>query len=151
MNTEILKKDNILGCFFSVTRNASDTTEKDPICENFRKFLWDTNGFGEKIKELKHEKYGKDIVLILLQFNVKPLPHTLEHLREIENYRSKEKAIGINIIIEENFFSKNNAERIEFMKDIIIEKLDLLKTRITKNKLDTNVDLLKQDLEVLLT
>ena len=82
--------------------------------------------------------------------SVNPIPYMLENLKEIEGYRKKEKAIGIPIIItDDNFFNRTEAERYYFLKESMLKKLDLLAEVIKKKKLDTNVELLKSDLEKL--
>ncbi|MFM2375225.1 MAG: hypothetical protein RLZZ165_322, partial [Bacteroidota bacterium] len=67
-------------------------------------------------------------------------------------YRAKEKAIGIPIVInDKNFFSKTEEERYSFLKQSILQKLDLLAEVVKKKKLDTKMDLLKADLQKLLS
>ena len=103
------------------------------------------------MKKLKYENYGKDLILVLFQFNVKPTPIELQKLRKIEPYRKNEKSIGIPIIVtDENFFNKSEEERYSFLKQSILQKLDLLAEVVRKKKLDTNIGLLKSDLEKLL-
>jgi hypothetical protein len=88
--------------------------------------------------------------LALSQFYVLPLLEQLAYLKDIERYRPKERAIGIPIIIHnDNFFNKSDFERRKFLKDIILEKLDPLAVVVKRNKLDTNVALLKSDVEKL--
>jgi hypothetical protein len=75
----------------------------------------------------------------------------LQKLKEIEPYRAKEKAIGIPIIVtDENFFSKSEEGRHSFLKQSILQKLDLLAEVVKKKKLDTNMEQLKSDLQKLL-
>lgn len=74
-----------------------------------------------------------------------------QSLKKIEAYRKNEKSIGIPIIVsEENFFSKSEEERYSFLKQSILQKLDLLTEVVKKKKLDTKMDLLKFDLEKVL-
>ena len=88
--------------------------------------------------------------MILFQFYVNPIPYMLESLKEIEGYRKKEKSIGIPIIItDDNFFNRTEAERYRFLKESMLKKLDLLAEVIKKKKLDTNIELLKANLEKL--
>jgi hypothetical protein len=71
-------------------------------------------------------------------------------LKEIERYRPKERTIGIPIIIhDENFFNRTDFERRKFLKDVILEKLDLLANVVKRNKLDTDIELLKSDVQKL--
>lgn len=71
-------------------------------------------------------------------------------LRETGNYRRKEKSIGLPVIIhDENFFNRSDLERRRFLKDVILEKLALLAKVVKRNKLDTDIELLKSDVESL--
>ena len=134
----------IFGSYMSCTLN-------DISGDLFHPYIWGTGGIDEKYKKIKNKNYGIDINLILFQFYVNPIPYELSHLKEIENYRKKEKSIGIPIIINnENFFNKNENERVLFLKNSVIQKLDLLRAIIKKKKLDTNINQLIIDLEKVL-
>jgi hypothetical protein len=142
-------KDNIFGCFFKVGFDPN-LSEQDfsNLADTFKAYIWGEKGICDNLKKLKHEDYGKDLVLALFQFNVKPTPLELQRLKEIEPYRGKEKAIGIPIIVnEENFFSKSEEVRYSFIKQSIFQKLDLLAEVVKKKKLDTNMEQLKNDLQ----
>jgi len=147
---------NILGCYVSITSGkAEDSNEAKDFASQqgsiFRTYIWGEKGISNTLKTLKHENYGNDMNLILFQFYVNPIAYELEHLKEIENYRKKEKSIGIPVIVNnENFFSKSEQKRFEFLKQAIFEKLDLLNNLIKKKKLDTNIELLKADLQKIL-
>ncbi len=149
-------KNNIFGCYISITHpfpNASQ--EEKHLAEEqgklFRDYIWKENGVSNYLKKLEYKDYGKDLILVLFQFYVNPIPYELEHLKEIENYRKKERAIGIPIIInDENFFKRSELERYNFIKQTILQKIDLLSEVIKKKKLDTRIDLLKSDLEKVL-
>ena len=148
MNTD----KNILGCFFKVGFDPS-LTEQDfsNLANTFKGYIWGEKGICGTLKKLNNEDYGNDLKLALFQFNVKPTAIELQRLKEIEPYRAKEKAIGIPIIVtDENFFSKSEEGRYSFLKQSILQKLDLLAEVVKKKKLDTKMDLLKADLEKLL-
>ncbi|MDR0575276.1 MAG: hypothetical protein LBG96_14870 [Tannerella sp.] len=150
----MMNEKNILGCFVSNTADARwSENERNFVFEQgrlFRGYLWGKKGISETLKHLNKEDYGSDLVMILFQFYIKPIPELLENLKEIESYRSKEKSIGIPIIItEENFFSKAEEERYSFLQESILQKLDLLAEVVKKKKLDTNITLLKSDLQKL--
>ena len=144
--------DNILGCF--VSTEAASIKDSDIAKKNgalLGSYIWGENGINKKIILLKHEDYGKDMNLILIQFYVNPLLETQVYLNEIEPYRKKEKAIGIPIIItDDNFFSKTEEERYRFLKESILTKMDLLETVVKKRKLDTDVKKLKADIDRIL-
>ncbi len=149
--------ENILGCFISGAANYSD---EDPVIaerrteksELFRTYIWGELGIRNSLKKLKRSDYGNDLKLALFQFYVLPLLEELTYLKEIERYRSKERSIGIPIIIhDENFFNRSDLERRQFLKDEILEKLDLLAKVVKRNKLDTNIALLKADVDRILS
>jgi hypothetical protein len=136
--------NNILGCFAS-------TTIGDDQGAVFRSYVWGEKGINETLSKLKHKDYGKDIVRVLFQFYVNPNPYLIENISEIEEYRKKEKAIGMSLIInEENFFSKSENERFEFLINSMYDKLDVLDVVVKRKKLDTNVELLKKDFLMIL-
>ncbi len=143
---------NIFGCFFKVgfDPNLSEQDFMD-LANAFKSYIWGENGICDTLKKLKHEDYGKDMVLALFQFYVKPTSIELQKLKEIETYRKNEKSIGLPIIVnDENFFSKPEEGRYSFLKQIILQKLDLLAEVVKKDKLDTKMEQLKFDLDKLL-
>ncbi len=157
------EKDKFLGCFISGPATIYDVnkTENERLEEQIHKseinklfcgYIWGENGISDTLKKLRNEDYGKDMSIILFQFYLNPIPYELEHLKEIEPYRKKERAIGIPIIVtDENFFSKSEEGRYSFLKQSILQKLDLLAEVVKKKKLDTKMDLLKADLQKLLS
>jgi hypothetical protein len=149
-------ENNILGCYASISGGNWDDSEEiknkaDLNGKLFREYIWGDKGLCELLKKLKHSDYGEDLILILFEFYVNPIPYLRDNLRKIGNYRRKEKSIGIPIIIDEdNFFSKSEIERRKYLVDSIFAKLDLLKTTIKRNKLDTKIDNLIVDLTAVL-
>jgi len=147
------ENDKFLGCFIfypSLMYGASEE-EKELSKEQgdlFSSFIWGEKGINLLLRGLKHENYGKEMNIILFQFYVKPIPYLLDNLKEIENYRKKEKSIGIPIIVnDENFFNQSEEGRYVFLRESIFQKLDLLAEVVKKKKLDTNMELLKSDLK----
>jgi hypothetical protein len=149
-------KNDILGCFVSSGEFFSDAPqeEKNLVLEKgalFRTYIWGENGISAALKKLKRETYGEDLMLILFQFYVNPLPITLQNLKEIGAYRKKGKSIGISICVnDENFFNKSDEARRALLKNAILQKLDLLAEVVGRRHLDTNIKLLKTDLEAVL-
>jgi hypothetical protein len=136
---------NIMGCFVSITKSEFGDDEQG---REFRSYIWGQKGICDTLKQLNHKDYGNDLVLILFQFYVNPLPIQSEGLKEIESYRKKEKSIGISIVVnDENFFNKPEKDRHLFLRQSILRKLGLLSEVISRRKLDTKIDLLKSDLE----
>jgi hypothetical protein len=149
------KGKNILGCFVSAPANYAD---EDPVIMEgryrkgklFSTYIWGEFGISGPLKTLRRTDYGKDLQIVLLQFYVLPLLEELANLKEIERYRPKQRAIGIPIVIhDENFFNRSDLERRRFLKNAILEKLGLLAVVVKRNKLDTNIELLKADVEKL--
>ncbi len=151
------RDDDILGCFISWAANyaAEDPAIKKSREEKsklFSSYIWDEFGVAESLKTLKRGDYGHDLKLVLFQFYVLPLLEELSYLKEINRYRPKERSVGIPIIIhDENFFNRSDFERRQFLKNEILEKLDLLATVVRRNKLDTNITLLKADVNRILS
>lgn len=147
---------NILGCFVmgQATYPDSDQDTKEEASKKgqlFRRYIWGESGICDTLKALNHEDYGADLVMVLFQFYVNPIPYLRQHLTEIESYRRNEKAIGIPIIVnDENFFDKSEDERRDFLRKAILQKLDLLEQVVRRKKLDTNISLLKADVERIL-
>ncbi|MDQ6755849.1 MAG: hypothetical protein M3004_02850 [Bacteroidota bacterium] len=147
-------KDNneILGCYVSTTTNAElDEAHRNIAFEKgriFRTYLWGDRGICDILKSLKYPVYGKNLKLILFQFYVNPDPHLKKNLKEIEEYRKKEKSIGIPVIInDDNFFNISDIGRYKFLREIFISKLYILSEVIKVNNLDTNIRLLITDVE----
>ena len=149
--------ENIFGCFVSVTQPYANVNQeiKDLALEQgrlFRSYIWSEKGICNTLKKLNHVDYGKDLKLVLFQFYVNPLPVEVQNLKAIENYRKREKSIGMSIIVnDENFFSKSEKGRYNFLKKSILQKLDLLVNVVKQKKLDTKMDLLKSDVQKLLS
>ena len=135
-------KQNIIGFYASF--NHGETEE-----ENVQKYLWGDNGLKNRLISLKSTDYGSDFNLILFEFYVNPIPYERKNLREIENYRRKEKSIGIPVIIDnENFFYKSEKERWLFLKGELLRKLKLLDSKIKRNKLDLDLKRLTNNVEI---
>jgi hypothetical protein len=145
--------DAILGCFVSgpATYHDDDSETQELLerkGETFRSYIWGPLGIRDPLNTLKRRDYGKDLDFALFKFYLLPLIEELAVLKEIERYRPKERAIGIPIIIhDDNFFNRSDFERRKFLKDVILEKLDLLAVVIKRNKLDTDIALLRSDVE----
>ena len=133
--------DNIFGFYASFQFGE---TEKELV----KKYLWGENGLNEQLMSLKSHSYGQDFHLILFQFYVNPIPYLRDTLKEIGNYRRKEKSIGIPIILEQdNFFKLTDIDKQKFLYLTILQKLEFLREKIKRNKLDLDLDNLKTDTE----
>ena len=129
-------------------------TEDDTQNDLFRQYIWGNDGNGglaNLFKKLQKETYGSNLKLILFQFNVNPDSTWPAISKEVENYSSKEHSIGAWITVtKDNFFSKNEEERAQFIKTSMLNRLETVKERVKANKLDTNMDLLIEDVGKLL-
>ena len=101
---------NIFACFVSYPSLVADVSEqtKDEAIKKgdmFRSYIWGEAGLDRFLKKIQYSDYGQDLKRILFQFYVLPCDYERVHIRNIENYRKREKAIGISIIIESDFFS----------------------------------------------
>lgn len=136
-----ISDNNIFGFYASF--NSGDTDQ-----ELVRTYLWGVNGLQELLKSLKWQTYGQDFHLILFEFYVKPIPALRDALKEIGSYRRKEKSIGIPIILnQDSFFELDEINRYKFFRSNIINRLELVKEKVKRNKLDLDVDRLKIDTE----
>ena len=149
-----MNDDNeIFGCFFKIGFDPNKSEQEFKYLANtFRAYVWGEKGICDTLKKLKHEDYGKDLILALFEFYVKPLPAEVQALKEVGSYRKNEKSIGIPIIVtDENFFSKSEEGRYSFLKQSVLQKLDLLTEVVKKKKLDTKMEQLKADLQRILS
>ena len=150
------KQNRFIGCFVSgpAVHYEDDPDTKNAASEKgrlFRTYVWGDKGISDLLKKLKNDTYGKDVMIILFQFYINPFPIELQNLRQIGAYRKEEKSIGIPIIIrDENFFEKPDEERRNFLKQSVLKKIDLLAQKTKRKKLDTKIDLLRQDIQELL-
>jgi hypothetical protein len=154
MNTSNI--DSIIGFYISGPSLYYDASEElkeiaTQKSQLFREYIWGHNGICDKLKVLRHKTYGLDINLILFQFHIEPLQEENRHLRQIEKFRPSEKAIGIPIIINQlNFFGNNETIRLEYLRQVIVERLGLVEKVIKRNKFDTDFIKLKVDTAAIL-
>lgn len=143
---------NIFACFVSYPSLVADVSEqiKDEAIKKgdmFRSYIWGEAGLDRYLKNIQYSDYGQDLKRILFQFYALPCDYERVHIRDIENYRKREKAIGISIIIESDFFQYSDAQRKCILVSSIISKIEGLKDVIEKNRLDTNIEQLVLDLK----
>lgn len=145
-------KNNILGCFIKIGFDPN-LTEQDfnNLDRESTPYIFGEKGISKKLKKLNYRDYGEDLELALFKFYIKPTLLELQSIKEIESYRKKEKSIGIPIIVnDENFFSKTEEDRYDFLKESIFQKLELLTEVVKKKKLDTDIEKLEEDLRKIL-
>lgn len=145
----------MLGCFLKLGYNSAVSSENAiELANKFRKVIWGedgTEGLNKHLSNFNPRKYGNDLQLILFEFYVYPSKEETLLLKPIGNFRSKEKSIGIPIIISDtNFLQHTIEERNRILIDNIFLKLDLLSKVVIMKKLDTNMDLLISDLHKIL-
>ena len=91
---------NILAFFLSYPSlpiDAPEDVSEEAIKkgDEFRSYIWGEKGIDVSLKSLSYVDYGKDLKRILFQFYIMPCDYERIHIKEIEQYRKKEKAIGI--------------------------------------------------------
>ena len=139
-----IEDDNIFGFYASFQSGETDQ-------ELVKQYLWGETGLKEKLKSLKWQAFGQDFHLILFEIYVKPIPYLRDALKEMGNYRRKEKSIGIPVILDqENFFKLNENDRHKFFHSTILKRLELLKEKVKRNKLDLDIEKLKTEADKLL-
>ena len=141
---------NILAFFLSypsLTIDASEEASEEAIKrgDEFRTYIWGEKGIDVLLKLLSYVDYGKDLKRILFQFYIMPCDYERKHIKEIEQYRKKEKAIGIPIIVERSFFQLSETERRKFLVSSMLSKFNLLGNVVKNKKLDTNMTKLVHD------
>lgn len=141
---------NILAFFLSYPSlpiDASDEASEEAIKrgDEFRTYIWGEMGIDVLLKSLSYIDYGKDLKRILFQFYIMPCDYERIHIKEIEQYRKKEKAIGIPIIVEHSFFQFSETERREFLVSSMLSKFNILGNVVKNKKLDTNMTKLVHD------
>lgn len=141
---------NILAFFISYPSlpiDASDESSEEAIKrgDEFRTYIWGEMGIDVLLKSLSYIDYGKDLKRILFQFYIMPCDYERIHIKEIEQYRKKEKTIGIPIIVERSFFQFSETERREFLVSSMLSKFNILGNVVKNKKLDTNMTKLVHD------
>jgi|APMI01.1.fsa_nt_gi hypothetical protein len=118
--------------------------------ENVHYFLWGPDGQGglsQRLKDGLNKSYGKDISIILLQFNVNPQPGW-PVMKDVDNYRPSEKSIGAWITIDDEYFSlPDDAAKERFVRDRILDRLETISKRFKARKLDADIDRLIDDVK----
>ena len=141
---------NILAFFLSYPSlpiDASDEASEEAIKrgDEFRTYIWGEMGIDVLLKSLSYIDYGKDLKRILFQFYIMPCDYERIHIKEIDQYRKKENAIGIPIIVERSFFQFSETERREFLVSSMLSKFNILGNVVKNKKLDTNMTKLVHD------
>ena len=141
---------NILAFFLSYPSlpiDAPEDVSEEAIKkeDEFRSYIWGEKGIDVFLKSLSYVDYGKDLKRILFQFYIMPCDYERIHIKEIEQYRKKEKAIGIPIIVERSFFQFSETERRKFLVSSMLSKFNLLGNVVKNKKLDTNMTKLVHD------
>ena len=143
---------NILAFFISYPSlpiEAPEEASKNAIerGDEFRPYIWGERGFDVLLKSLSYADYGRDLKRILFQFHIMPCDYERMHIKEIEQYRKKEKAIGIPIVVERTFFQYSETKRREILVSSMLSKFNLLRDVVKNKELDTNMAKLIHDFE----
>jgi hypothetical protein len=152
----IKMEKGIVRCYVSGQPTMWDDSEEEKqrilaLGRDFRSYIWGDSGITNFLNKLQAQSYGQDLQIILLEFYLNPPDFTEEALRPVSSYDSREKSIGIPVIVKsDNFFSKKEKERRIFLVNTIVEKVNLLTGVVEKKKLDTDLNRLKNDLNEVL-
>jgi hypothetical protein len=123
---------------------------KEKQKEIIKEYFWGKNGLSSKLAKLKRKDYGIDVEIILFQFYINPIPYLRNNLKEIANFKRKEKSFRIPVILNFGKFNRlADKEKELFMRKTLLNKLDLLYVRKNRNNFDLNIDKLKHDIELL--
>ncbi|QQS22280.1 hypothetical protein IPM09_01920 [Candidatus Saccharibacteria bacterium] len=122
----------------------------DAQAKVFHHYLWGPDGHSGLSARFKNHlsgDYGKDISLVLLRFNVNPLPNW-PAMKDVDNYRPSEKSIGAWITIDDEYFSlPDDAAKERFVRDRILDRLETISKRFKARKLDADIDRLIDDVK----
>ncbi len=131
--------DNIIAFYASF----NDGESKEDLVKSY---IWGEGGLKNTLANLNWQRYGDGLEIILFEIYVNPIPYQRKFLREIGSYRSKEKSIGIPIILDEfNFFRYSESEKKRFFTSVILDKLELVRVKVKRNKLNFNISKLIDD------
>lgn len=131
--------------------NSDDGLEEEIKAQQksllFRNYIWGNEGMEDLLDDFDYRNYGLDVELILLQFYLNPNKYQLDYIKKIEKYRKKEKSVAISFIVtDENFFNKDQRERVNFLVNSIIQDLSKLEAYLSQEKLDTRISMLIKEL-----
>ncbi len=116
-----MKSETSMIKFYASLTQKYNESEKEKKAKElqfavFRSYIWGEDGLSKLLEKIDSGKYGADLELILLQYEVFPDREAEANLSEIERYRPKERSIGIPVVVNsENFFDKNENERRKFL------------------------------------
>ena len=150
------QSSSIIGCFVSSVNSylKSSDEERNKLEKQgieFRSYIWGEKGLDPFLKKLDRTLYSKEFNLILIQFYVNPIKEHIVKIREIENIRKKEMAIGVSIVINDDlFFNNNEMERKKYLKEIIIKRIEKLNERMKRNNISIDLNKLKEDMEIII-
>lgn len=140
---------NVIGYFHSLEVPYNATEEQEVALEQKRiEFVVSIDKVKDRTDLLDYRDYGTDLHLILFQFHLFPNDETLSLYKGVENYRSKEKSIGINISIDNQFFKFSDQERRRFLNDMMLDRMKELVQRLSRKKLDFEFEKLLKDFEL---
>jgi hypothetical protein len=120
------------------------------VCDVFTPYVGMEKGISTQIDAvLKKENYGNDMQLLLIQYYVEGrFSNYLPSQPKLGNYVKKNKDIAVAIgVTREQFHSRNEFERREFIVDSTLSAIKLVKERLLKKKLDIDFNRLIDDVQ----
>jgi hypothetical protein len=125
------------------------STGDETTGDMFTPYVWGESGLGELMDKVLKKPYGDDLVLLLIQYYIEgKFSSYVPAEPKLGNYMKKNKDIAVAIgVTPEKFHNRNEFERREFIVDSTLDAIKLVKTRLTKKKLDIDFDRLIKDVQ----
>lgn len=117
----------------------------------FRDFLFHETRIADVLKEVRASAYGADLRRIVLNFHITPSAEDLQDVRPTSDFRKRDHAVEVGIVVEREFFAWSLEERRTWVIDRILERVEALRPLVARRKLDTRFDALIGDLRAALT
>ncbi len=133
----------------SVTFAAFGNQEHGAMSQGneFRQLLYGDKGMLSPLKEISAADYGHDLEHIAFDFHINPCDFEINDIRAVGAYRKKIHSIDVAVIVGEDFFRKADEERRQWVKGQIQERIRQVGLITSRQKLDTDIERLLQDLE----
>lgn len=124
--------------FFVKSGDIETSREFLPYREPFRDII---------VVNLEGKIYSKDLKLILIQYPLEGKYLALPPKQvKINRYRPKELSTGATIAISKDFYKKSEKDKKEFIVNIFLESMELIRKQIKRLGLQVNFDALIADL-----
>lgn len=132
-----------IGCsFLGEPLLDSGAEQRNGIIHNY------TRAINKQFDTISNDKFeSNDLRFILVSLYVNPPESLAPHIKDIEKYDSGDRSIGMSIIINNDFFNKEESERLKYLRDMILNRLNQLSLSIAKKRFDIDMSQLINDVE----